>query len=131
MITTPRLFRDLALVGTLCFACSTAALAQKPGIASEAKARFNQEMAVCRSGKSNQDLATCRIEAQNAYAEAVRGNLNDDPGAYAQNILKRCDSFKGEERTDCEGRMGSTSQMEGSAAGGGILRKNVTAVPAN
>ena len=122
-------FRSFALgvAGTLL--CATAVLAQNASASADAQARYRQDMEVCNSGKSNQDLATCRREARNALAEARRGGLNDVPNQYQQNALRRCAAQKGDDRTDCEARMRGAGNVEGSVAGGGILRESVTVVP--
>jgi hypothetical protein len=86
-------------------------------------------MAACNSGQSHQDLATCRREAGNALAEARLGHLNDAPGQYQQNALRRCQVHEGEDRLACEARMGAEASTEGSAATGGILRQAVTITP--
>lgn len=97
----------------------------------DARARFQSDMALCDSGRSNQSVATCRIEAKNALAAAQRGNLNDTPGQYEHNALKRCDAFDDVDRTDCVARMRREGgSVQGSAQSGGILRKGVTVVPA-
>jgi hypothetical protein len=129
MITTPILFRNLALAVAGSLFCVTAALAADAGASADAQARYRQDMAVCNSGQSNQDVATCRREAKNALGEARRGGLNDAPDQYQQNALRRCSVHKGDDRTDCEARMRGEGSVEGSAASGGVLRESVTIVP--
>jgi hypothetical protein len=130
MTTLASLFRKftLAAAGTL-LACTTA-LAANAGALADAQARYRQDMAACNSGKSNQDLATCRLEAKNALAEARRGGLNDAPDQYPQNALRRCEVHKGDDRAACEIRMRGEGRVDGSAAGGGILRESEIVVPA-
>jgi uncharacterized protein YfaQ (DUF2300 family) len=96
---------------------------------SAAQARYQQEMAVCNSGQSNQDANTCRIEARNALAEARRGGLQDAPDRYAQNARQRCADLKDSERRDCEARVRGEGLVEGSVAGGGVLKETVTTHP--
>lgn len=127
IIRFPFRFLTLAVAGT--FLCATAALAQNTGTLADAQARYRQDLADCNNGSSNQDLATCRREARNALAEARRGGLNDVPNQYQQNALRRCAAQKGDDRTDCEARMRGAGNVEGSVAGGGILRESVTIVP--
>jgi hypothetical protein len=131
MTTFPRLIRHLTLAAALSLLCSAAALAANTGLVADAKARYRQDMADCNSGKSHQDLASCRLEARNALAEASRGGLNDIGDPYLQNALKRCGAYQGDDRNDCETRMSSDSNIEGSVGSGGILRKSITIVPAN
>ena len=69
---------------------SVAALAAPSTEATEAQARYRQDMAACNSGQTQQAPATCRREAGNALAEARRGHLNDAPGQYQHNALLRC-----------------------------------------
>ena len=94
--------------------------------ASEAQARFRQDMAACNSGQSSQDLATCRLEARNALAEAKRGGLNEAPGQYKSNALQRCAALQGDNRSDCESRLRGEGSSQGSVEGGGILRETTT-----
>jgi hypothetical protein len=122
-------FRHLTGVAATTLLCSAAAFAAPPTAATEAQARYRQDMTACNSGQSHQDLATCRREAGNALAEARRGQLNDAPGQYQQNALRRCQVHEGEDRLACEARMGAEGSTEGSAATGGILRQGVTVTP--
>lgn len=129
MAIVPLLIRNLALATAGTLLGSTAALAANAGSLAEAQARYRQDMADCNSGKSHQTLATCRLEARNALAEARRGGLTDAPDQYPQNALRRCDAHTGDDRTACEARMRGEGSVEGSVAGGGILRESVTVVP--
>lgn len=129
MSTTRIPFRNFALAAVSTMLCASAALAANAGASADAQARYRQDMAVCNSGQSNQDRATCRLEARNALAEARRGGLNDAPGQYQQNALQRCNAHEGDDRRDCEARMRGEGNVEGSAAGGGILRESVTTTP--
>ncbi|MDP2065538.1 MAG: hypothetical protein Q8K38_06145 [Burkholderiaceae bacterium] len=127
----PSLMRTVALVATSAVLLAGPAWAADGPAAADAQARFQSDMALCNSGRSNQGAATCRIEAKSALAAARRGNLNDAPGQYERNALKRCDVFDGSDRTDCVARMrGEGASTQGSAQGGGILRMGVTVVPA-
>lgn len=129
MTTIPPLFRKLTLVVAGSLLCATAALAVDKGVLAESLARYRVDMAACNRGESNQDLATCRREARNALAEARRGGLNDAADQYQQNALRRCAVQKGDDRTACEARIRGEGRVEGSVAGGGILRESVTVVP--
>lgn len=122
-------FRHRTMVAAAALSCATAALAAPSTAATEAQARYREDMAACNSGQSNQDLATCRREAGSALSEARRGRLNDAPGQYQQNALLRCNVHQGEDRLACEARMGADGTTEGSAAAGGILRQGVTITP--
>ncbi len=128
MTITRFVFRNLALAAAGTLLCAGAALAA--GASADAQARYRQDMAVCNSGQSNQDLATCKLEARNALAEAKRGGLKDAADQYQQNALQRCGAHKGDDRSDCEARMGAQGKVEGSVGAGGMLRQGVTIVPA-
>lgn len=119
-----------ALAAAATLVCVSGALAAAPSAATEAQARYRQDMAVCNSGQSNQDRATCRLEAKNALAEAKRGALNDTPGQYQQNALQRCSAHQGDDLRACQARMLAPEGAAGSTAEGGILRESVTITPA-
>jgi hypothetical protein len=125
----PRLFSKITLVVAGTLLCATAAMAVDKGVQAESLARYRQDMAACASGDTNQDVSTCRREARNALAEARRGGLNDAADQYQQNALRRCAVQKGDDRTACEARIRGEGRVEGSVAGGGILRESVTVVP--
>ena len=122
-------FRHLTAVAAATLLCSAAALAAPSTAATEAQARYRQDMAACNSGQTHQDLATCRREAGSALSEARRGRLNDAPGQYQKNALLRCNAHQGDDRLACEARMGTAGISVGNAAEGGILRQGVTITP--
>lgn len=129
-MSIPRIpFRSLALAVAGTMLCTVAALAANPGAIADAQTRYQQDVAACNSGQSNQDRNTCLLEARNALAEARRGGLNDAAGQYQQNALQRCGALKGDDRIACEARMRGEGRSEGSVSGGGILRESVTIVP--
>lgn len=130
MSTTSIMFYNFVLTAAGTLLCVSTALAVNAGTRADAQARYRQDIAACNSGTSNQDPATCRREARNALAEAMRGGLNDAPGQYQQNALRRCEVQKGDDRIACEARVRGEGRVEGSVAGGGILRESVTVVPA-
>jgi len=128
----PFLMHRLAVATTATLLCSVTALAVTPTQKAQARARFQQDMADCNSPQSSQYPATCRLEARNALNEALRGKLDDNPGQYQENALRRCDAFQGSDRTECVQRLGPNSNVQGSVGGGGILRENITIItPAN
>lgn len=122
-------FRHLALATSGALLCMGTALAAGPGAPADAQARYQQDMAACKSGNSNQDMATCRLEARNALADAKRGGQNAAPETNRQNAMRRCEVHKGDDRTACEARMIGYGSVEGSVSGGGVLRESVTVVP--
>lgn len=117
----------LAAAGLLAANCAFAAAKSN----SELEAQYQREKAVCTSGQSNQDKATCLREAGAAYQQAKQGKLNDGQQAqYSANALDRCKALPAGDQADCQRRIENPSDVEGSAPSGGILRKDVTIVPA-
>ena len=113
----------LILAGML---ASPAAFAANKTGASEAQARYQQERAVCLSGKSNQDRTTCLREAGAAFEQARREGWRDDSAQNQRNERKRCEALPSAERKDCLARMQGQGTASGSAAAGGIYRELVT-----
>ncbi|MES2296575.1 MAG: hypothetical protein V4582_06005 [Pseudomonadota bacterium] len=68
---------------------------------SDAKMRFQQEMAACNRGETNQDRPTCQKEARAAYQEAKTGKLNDDPATFQANAERRCIPLEPDDRALC------------------------------
>jgi hypothetical protein len=98
---------------------------------SELDAQYQREKAVCTSGQSNQDKATCLREAGAAYQQAKQGRLNDGQQTqYSSNAVNRCKALPASDQADCQRRIENPTDVEGSAPSGGILRKDVTIVPA-
>lgn len=122
-------FRNLAFAASGALLCLGTALAAGPGASADAQARYQQDMATCKSGNSNQDMATCRLEARNALAEAKRGGQSLAPGTIRQNAMRRCEVHQGDDRAACEARMMGYGSVEGSVSSGGVLRESVTVVP--
>ena len=89
----------------------------------QAEQRFQDERAVCNSGRSNQDRSTCLYEAQSAYAEARKGLLGDGEAAAPANLNQRCQALAGDERQDCMARMSGRGTTSGSVEAGGIYRE--------
>ena len=121
----------MAAIGLALLCFTTTPWAADTTAATQAQARYRQDMAQCSSGRSNQDGPTCRLEARNALAEGRRGGLVDAPESYQRNARQRCLALDGIDRTACEARMQGAGKSEGSVLGGGIFRESVTVVPAN
>jgi hypothetical protein len=100
------------------------------GAAAQAQAQYKRDLAVCDSNRATEDRATCRTEAQRAYAEARAGKFAGSQDQYTQNARARCEALKGIDRTACEERMSGEGTVQGSVAGGGILREKTITVPA-
>ncbi|MET3497619.1 hypothetical protein [Variovorax boronicumulans] len=92
---------------------------------------YQQELSVC--GHNQQDRAACVREAGAARQEAARGGLTGAPD-YRANALARCglQQLPGDRR-DCEARVlgsagNTTTTIDGSVMGGGVIRESVTTV---
>ncbi len=91
---------------------------------------YRQEVQACRAGRTGEDLATCMTEARNAEAERRKGTLTNN-GSLEQNALARCEVFKtSEDKEACRARIVGHVEIEGSVAGGGILRQVSITQPA-
>ena len=115
----------LGLLLVVALAPATVLAASKDDAAAQ-RARFDREREVCTSGHSNQDRATCLREANAAYAQARKGDLDDGTAPYARNATVRCDVQHGDDRQDCLARMNGAGTTSGSVAAGGISRELVT-----
>lgn len=108
---------------------ATTAFAQSPKDVAAARAQYKQEMAACTMAKpAVGDNSNCAKEARNALAEIKRGRMEASltTADYARNALLRCEAHKGEDRADCIARIQGQGRIEGSVAGGGILRELIT-----
>ena len=80
------------------------------------------------SGHTQQDRDTCMKEARNAAAEKNRGRL-ETYGMNEQNAMARCDVHTtGEDRAACQARVMGMGSVDGSVAGGGLIREVETVV---
>ena len=106
-------------------------LSSMPGAsqAADQNATIQKEQTDCMNGNSQQDRATCMREAGAAKQESQRGNLRDS-GDYQANASKRCAALPAAEKADCERRANGEGSVNGSVAGGGVVRELVTPVPA-
>lgn len=121
----PFKFSALALCAGMLFSGSAMAAEAATG----AQAQYNADVAMCNSSAATQDRANCMLEARRALAENRRGGLNTS-GSLQANASQRCDVLKGDDRVACEGRMRGQGSVQGSVAGGGLIRESVTTVPA-
>ena len=96
-----------------------------------AQSRHRQERAACLSGQASQDLKTCLREADAAYAQARKGDLNDGAAAYTRNSVQRCEALPAMDRQACVARIQGQGSTSGSVAGGGIYRELVIRDSAN
>ena len=89
---------------------------------------YQQEVQACMSGMTQQSRTDCLIEARNAHAAKQRGNL-ETYGSHEQNALARCTVHTTpENRAACEARVMGMGNIEGTVAGGGLLREVETVV---
>ena len=96
------------------------------------EAQYRQDIARCESGQTNQDLATCRREAAAALQEARRqGLLTHQDQSLQTNSTSRCQALPANLREDCMVQMtqGGKTSVQGSIAGGGILRTTEISIP--
>jgi hypothetical protein len=100
-----------------------------PGAATiDSSGSYKSEMQACMSGATQQDRATCMEEARNSAAEKRRGRL-EAYGNFEANAAARCDIHKtGEDKAACRARVMGMGDVEGSVAGGGLLREVETVV---
>ncbi|MFD4836874.1 hypothetical protein ACFWP0_05155 [Achromobacter sp. NPDC058515] len=97
-----------------------------------AQARYQQEVAACKSGATHQSRDTCLREAGAALQEARRQNLREgNPDQLQQNMLARCNRQPEAQRQNCVTQMTSPTNVRGSVQGGGVLRETVIQVPAD
>jgi hypothetical protein len=117
----------LSIAGLLLAANALAAGAANADL----EAQYQREKMTCTNGQSNQDRATCLREAGAAYQQAKQGSLNNGPATpYDKNALERCKALPVPDQPDCQRRINNPSDIEGSVKSGGILRKDVTIIPA-
>ncbi|MES1162786.1 MAG: hypothetical protein ABUL50_06960 [Rhizobacter sp.] len=127
---TSSIFRVSSIAAALVLGIGAAHAAVRTP-AAEIQAQYEQERAVCLTGRSNQDRATCLQEAGAARNEARRGLLEESQSTnYQRNALERCRVFNGEDAKDCRARILGAGDTRGSVAAGGILRELVTIEPA-
>jgi hypothetical protein len=89
---------------------------------------YQSEVQACMSGKTQQDRDTCLKEARNAHADKQRGVL-DTQGNVQANAMDRCDVFQsGENKAACEARVLGYGNVQGSVAGGVLVREVETVV---
>jgi hypothetical protein len=124
---------SFGLTALLAIGAATAQIAANAQIASrdtgiDASGNYQTEVQACMSGQTQQDRATCLQEARNAKAEKQRGRL-EDGGNLQANALRRCEVFQpGEDKAACQARVMGYGNVDGSVAGGGLLREVETVV---
>lgn len=126
---TRRSLISFGATALLAVGAATAQVATLPGTAGiDASGSYQQEVQACMSGRTQQDQATCLKEARNAQADKRRGVL-DTQGDLQANAMARCSVFPvGEDRAACSARMQGHGRIDGSVAGGGLIREVETVV---
>ena len=109
-------------------ACVSAAGAGTTAAASAQK-RYEQERAVCMSGRSNQARTTCLKEAGAAYEEAKHHALGAGAAPATGNALQRCEGLPGADRAACAERVQGQGTTTGSEAAGGTMTELVVPAP--
>ena len=118
------------LIALLAMTAATAQVAPLDATGLDASGNAKSEMAACNSGKTQQDRVACATEVRNANAEKRAGKLGNSTD-YTANAMRRCEVFKeSEDAAACRARVEAQAQLDGSVAGGGVLRKRETVVPA-
>ncbi len=107
---------------------ATQSFAQTPNDLATARARYKQEMAACAVAMPVESRSNCVKEASNTLAEIRRGKMKESMQSadFEKNALVRCEAHQGEDKSDCMARIGGQGKIEGSVAGGGILRELTT-----
>lgn len=113
---------SFAAATLLAVGAATAQVATAPtGI--DATGNYQSEVQACMSGQTQQDRATCLEEARNAAADKRRGLLDND-GSLEANAKARCEVFSlAEDKAACHARVMGMGNVEGSIAGGGLIRE--------
>jgi len=89
---------------------------------------YQSEMQACAIGATQEARDTCMKEARNAHADKARGVL-DTQGSLQANAMDRCNVFQsGEDKAACQARVLGMGPVDGSVAGGGLLRESETVV---
>ena len=118
------------LTALLAMSAATAQVAPLDATGLDASGNARSEMAACNSGKTQQDRVACAAEVRNANAEKRAGKLGNSTD-YTANAMRRCEVFKdSEDAAACRARIEAQAQLDGSVAGGGVMRQSEIAVPA-
>lgn len=131
MKKTDRSLKSMLSFGAAALLAVGAATAQVsfPGSAGiDSSGSYQSEVQACMSGHTQQGRADCLKEARNAAAEKQRGRL-ETYGSHEAHAAARCEvHMTGEDRAACRARIMGMGEVEGSVAGGGLLREVETVV---
>lgn len=119
---------SFGVAALLALGAATAQVATAGSTGIDATGSFQSEMQACMNGQTQQSRDDCMKEARNAQADKKRGVL-DNSGAPAANAMGRCDVHSnGEDQAACRARTMGMGNVEGSVAGGGVIREVETVV---
>jgi hypothetical protein len=117
-----------AATAQVAFAAGTSDAAFPGAAMIDSSGNYQSEVQACMTGRTQEDQATCLKEARNAHADKQRGVL-DTQGSLSANAMDRCDVFQsGENKAACEARVLGYGNVQGSVAGGGLVREVETVV---
>ncbi|MBK6006271.1 hypothetical protein JJB11_09235 [Ramlibacter ginsenosidimutans] len=118
-----------AATAQVAFAAGTSDAAFPGASAIDSSGNYQSEVQACMSGKTQQDRDTCLKEARNARADKQRGVLETQGNNLEANAMNRCEVFQsGEDKAACEARVLGYGNVQGSVAGGGLVRESETVV---
>jgi preprotein translocase subunit SecF len=116
----------VAALLAVCAATAQVATAGSTGI--DSTGSYQSEVQACMSGQTQQSREDCIKEARNAQADKSRGVL-ENSGPTAANAMGRCDVHAGgEDQAACRARIMGMGNVQGSVAGGGLIREVETVV---
>lgn len=119
---------SFGVTAVLAVCAATAQIATAGGTGIDASGNYQSEVQACLSGQTQQSRDDCLKEARNARADQQRGLL-DTQGSLEANATARCSVFSaGDDRAACHARMMGRGAVEGSVAGGGLLRESETVI---
>jgi hypothetical protein len=119
--TLPMALTSLALVFCLPSSCE----AKSDGKVTQNSARA----ARCPYGIAQDGTHNCMSKAEFDITSSRQAALDSDPAQYMRNALMRCESLKGDDRSDCMSRIRGAGTVSGSVEGGGLYRELVTIIP--
>lgn len=126
--TDARSRKSLISFGAIALLAVGAATAQVATTGIDATGSYQSEVQACLSGNTQQDRADCLKEARNAQAEKQRGRL-ESYGNLETHAMNRCQVHQdNEDRAACRARIMGMGSVDGSVAGGGLIREVETVV---
>lgn len=128
MKATDRSRKSLVSFGVAALLAVGAATAQVATTGIDASGSFQSEVQACLSGSTQQSRDDCMKEARNANADKQRGHL-ETYGNHESHAMSRCEVHQGgEDRAACRARIMGMGNVDGSVAGGGVIREVETVV---